>query len=231
MVMHPTRCPGVDAIPKKAFIEPFRRDFGLRMSLLAHDGCVLIGIAGGTASGKTTLAKRLALRLPDALLVGHDRYYHTVSNPSGHNYDSPDALESDLLAYHLDELRAGRPVQLPVYDYTHHRRSSESETASPSKYVIVEGILVLCEPLLAGRFNLRVWVEADDDVRLIRRIRRDVVERGRSVDSVLNQYERTVRPSHIQWVRPQRALADLVLDGEAPIETEVERMRQTILAV
>jgi uridine kinase len=191
----------------------------------------LVGIGGGTASGKTTLARRLVALLPDAVLIGHERYYRDFEDPSRQNYDAPDSLESELLAFHLDELLASRPVDLPFYDFSRHRRREEHERIHPARFVVVEGILVLCEPLLAGRFHFKAFVEADDDVRLIRRIRRDVVERGRSVDSVLEQYERTVRPSHLRWVRRQRELADIVLDGEACVDAEARRLAEALLAM
>ncbi len=195
---------------------------------MGNPGTLLVGVAGGTASGKTTITRRLAERWPELLLIAHDRYYHTVADPSRHNYDHPDALDSALLCQHLDRLMAGQPAQLPVYDYASHTRQAHTEQVEPAAVVLVEGILVLADPQLARRFHLRVFVHADDDLRLLRRIRRDAVERARSVDSVLNQYEHTVRPMHQRFVGPSRALADLVLAGEGDMEGQVARLRGAI---
>ena len=191
---------------------------------------LLVGLAGGSASGKTTICRELASRWPDLLTVAHDRYYLTVADPGRHNYDHPSALDSALLCEHLDRLGAGQSVELPCYDYATHRRSAAAERVEPRDVVLVEGILVLADPQLCSRFHLRVFVHAPDDVRLLRRIRRDAVERARSVESVLHQYERTVRPMHLRHVAPCRALADLVLDGEAPVEEEAARLEQAIRA-
>jgi uridine kinase len=191
---------------------------------------LLVGLAGGTASGKTTISRTLTGRWPGMLCIAHDRYYHTVPDPSRHNYDHPSALDSGLLCEHLDRLAAGEPVDLPEYDFATHRRREQTERAQPAEVVLVEGILVLADARLARRLHLKVFVHAPDDVRLMRRIRRDAVERARSVESVLHQYENTVRPMHLRYVAPCRALADLVLDGEAPIDEEAARLEQAIRA-
>ena len=189
---------------------------------------LLVGIAGGTASGKTTLARRVLDHIPDAVLIGHDRYYHTVPDPARHNYDEPSALDSDLLARHLDILAAGGEAAIPSYDFTKHRRKPEREIVRASRVVLVEGILVLAEPQLRERFGFKVWVEAPEEVRLERRIRRDQLERGRSVQSIMAQYQSTVRPSHLRWVQPSARHADLVLDGTAPVEQEGLRLCQHV---
>lgn len=190
--------------------------------------CLLVGLAGGSASGKTSICRALVARCPGLLCVAHDRYYHTVPDPGRHNYDHPHALDSELLCAHLDQLAAGQPCDLPCYDFATHRRLPGTERVPPCPVVLVEGILVLADPRLARRFHLKVYVHAPDDVRLLRRIRRDAVERARSVQSVLHQYETTVRPMHLRHVAPCRGLADLVLDGEAPIEEEAARLEQAI---
>lgn len=191
---------------------------------------LLVGMAGGTASGKTTLARVLARLDPQVLLIGHDRYYHTVPHPETHNYDEPAALDSALLLRHLAALVQGGTAEIPRYDYRHHRRQPQGQWVAPRQVILVEGILVLAEPALRDRFHLKVWVEAPGDIRLLRRVRRDAVERGRSVAEVLTRYERTVRPSHLRWVAPCAEHADLVLDGTADVDAEVDRLRRAIRA-
>lgn len=183
----------------------------------------VIGIAGGTASGKTTLAQRVAERVGAAILP-HDRYYHDAPDPRTHNFDHPDALETGLLVRHLDGLRAGEAVEVPVYDFTVHRRAARRETLRPRPILIVEGILLLTDEALRARIDLPVFVDAADDIRLIRRLRRDVAERGRTVESVLEQWMGTVRPMHLAFVAPSKEHAALVLDGEGPIDVEIEAL-------
>ncbi len=195
---------------------------------MAEHDTLLVGLAGGTASGKTSIARRLAADWPGLLTIAHDRYYHTVPDPSRHNYDHPDALDSGLLCEHLDLLLAGHSAELPLYDFATHTRQLETERVAPARVVLVEGILVLADARLARRFHLSVYVHAPDDIRLMRRIRRDAVERARSVASVLNQYEATVRPMHVQFVAPSRQRAKLVLDGEAPMAGEVDQLAKAI---
>lgn len=181
---------------------------------------VVVGIGGGTASGKTSVARVAAERLgPRCLLVAHDRYYHPKATmPVPGNFDHPDALDTGMLLRDLGRLRDGQPVDLPAYDFASHDRMPQSrwDHAPARPIVVVEGILVLAIPELRDTFDLRVFVDAPDDLRLVRRIRRDTTERGRSVHDVLDQYERTVRPMHERWVAPSRAHADLVLDGTSP---------------
>ncbi|MEQ1501651.1 MAG: uridine kinase [Myxococcota bacterium] len=190
---------------------------------------MVIGIAGGTASGKTTVARLVADRLGDrCLLVAHDRYYHPASRPGPRprNYDHPDALDTELLIADLARLRAGQPTQLPVYDFARHDRRVEADwdRVEPRPVVIVEGILVLALGPLREVLDLRVYVDAPDDLRLMRRIRRDLAERGRGVHDVLDQYEGTVRPMHDQFVVPSRGFADLVIDGTAPPDHGAEAL-------
>lgn len=187
----------------------------------------LVVVAGGTASGKTTVAAQAAARL-GALLLHHDRYYHDVAEPRGHNYDHPDALDTDRLVADVEALLTGRTAALPVYDFRTHRRQAETEPAPPREIIIVEGILTLAHPRLAALADLRVFVDAPADVRLARRLRRDVAERGREVGGVLDQYLRTVRPMHEAHVEPSRALAALVLNGQAPIPALVDSLVEAI---
>ncbi len=178
----------------------------------------VIGIAGGSGSGKSTVLQRILDRLGPGrvAILDHDRYYFDLAHLSQEeralvNFDHPASLETTLLCHHIDDLLEGRAVDKPVYDFTTHRRTERVERVEPRSLVVVEGILVLAEPELVRRMDLRVFVDADDDIRLARRIRRDVAERGRSVDSVLDQYEATVRPMHLQFVAPTRRIADLIL--------------------
>jgi uridine kinase len=186
----------------------------------------ILGIAGGTASGKTTAALAVAEALGDrCVLVTHDRYYHPVPeslkhDPAQHNFDHPDALDTARLVEDLRALRSGQATRVPHYDFTTHRRLPEPawEALEPREVIVVEGILVLVEPELRALMDHRVFVHAPDDIRLLRRIRRDVQERGRAVEEILAQYERTVRPMHEAWVVPSADHADLVLDGLSPVE-------------
>ena len=185
-------------------------------------------MAGGTASGKTTIATQLAKRL-NAVLVHHDRYYKDIPHPRGYNFDEPKALENTLLASHIKLLKKGKPARLPIYDFSTHCRSPQTELVSPSPIIIVEGILVMAVPELRELADLCVFVEAPADVRLIRRIKRDVLERGRDFVGVLAQYISTVRPMHEQHIAPCKDLASIVLDGTAPIEDNVNTLEKSLI--
>lgn len=184
---------------------------------------LVVGMAGGTASGKTSIAIHAARQL-GAALIQHDRYYFDAPQPRGHNFDSPEALDTALFAEHLAALRRGEPVDLPVYDFPTHSRSPRVELMEPGEFIIAEGILVLADERLRAEMDFMVYVDAAADLRLARRLRRDIVERGRSVDSVLDQYLLTVRPMHLQYVEPSRQFATLILDGEGDILGEVGRL-------
>lgn len=187
----------------------------------------VVVIAGGTASGKTTLAGRFCERT-GARLLSHDRYYFDVAQPRGHNYDHPDSLDTTLLVHNLAELRAGRSTELPVYDFASHTRQAHTETLAPGGLVVVEGILVLADPRVRGQADLRVFVHAPADLRLVRRLRRDMAQRGRSAEGVLDQYMDTVRPMHEAFVRPSRQHAQLELDGTGDLDTEVARLAHAL---
>lgn len=184
-----------------------------------EDGAPLvIGIAGGSGSGKTTVAFAVLgdIAPGDVAFVEHDAYYRdrpdlTLEQRGELNYDHPDAFETDLLIEQLIELRAGRPIAKPIYDYTTHSRTGETETVQPASVIVVEGILVLVERRLREVMDLKIFVDTDPDIRLIRRMRRDIKERGRSVESVLEQYLATVRPMHLQFVEESKRYADLIL--------------------
>lgn len=187
----------------------------------------VVGIAGGTASGKTTIAEAFA-RSQGAALIAQDRYYRTFPDPHGVNFDHPDSLETSLLVAHLDELRQGRSVAVPRYHFPTHSRLPEVDVVLASPLVVVEGILVLAEASLRARLDLCVYVEVPDDVRLLRRALRDTRERGRSLEGVAEQYLASVRPMHEAFVRPSAAYAGLVLDGMAPTAGEVRRLADAL---
>ncbi|PEN13063.1 uridine kinase [Longibacter salinarum] len=179
---------------------------------------VIIGIAGGSGSGKTTVLRRItdAFGSDQIAVLDHDAYYQDLS---GHppekrerfNFDHPDALETGLMREHLDQLVDGSAVEKPIYDFTTHSRKDETETIQPRPVVIIEGILVLAEPDLEEVMDIKIYVDTADDIRLMRRIRRDIQERGRAIDGVLRQYERTVRPMHIEFVEPSKRKADIII--------------------
>lgn len=185
----------------------------------------VIGIAGGSASGKTTVSRALHERLGDqAALLLHDRYYRTPPPDvpaASWNYDHPDALETELLVAHVDALRRGQVAELPLYDFATHSRSPGVERVEPRPVLLVEGILVLADAALRERMDHTIFVHTPADVRLMRRLRRDVAERGRDPLGVLRQYEDTVRPMHARFVEPSRNYADLVLDGTQEVQNLV----------
>ena len=178
---------------------------------------LVIGIAGGTGSGKTTLMKNIVSRFEgDVTVLSHDNYYKrhdelTYEERTQLNYDEPDALETDLMATHLEALRRGESIQCPVYDFSAHNRSDETIPVHPRKVIIVEGILIFESEALRNLMDIRIFVDTDADVRLCRRIRRDVKKRGRSLESVLDQYQQTVKPMHEKYVEPSKKFADLVV--------------------
>jgi len=184
-------------------------------------------LSGGTASGKSSIVEHL-VQLTGATVIGHDRYYFDVQEPRGHDYDHPDALDTDLLVSHVESLRRGQSAQLPVYQFSSHTRQAETETSSPSPLIVVEGILVMSEPRLCDLADLCVFVEAPEAVRYARRVARDVRERGRSEESVRAQYLATVKPNHDRFVQPSKASAQLVLSGCDPIEDSVSRLMEAI---
>ena len=196
---------------------------------------LVIGIAGGTGSGKTTLMKNLIQRYGDAVTVlSHDNYYKrhddlTYEERCGLNYDEPAALETDLMAYHLDKLRHGEAIDCPVYDFTQHNRSNETIRIEPRKVIIVEGILIFENQPLRDLMDIRVFVDTDADVRLCRRIKRDVNKRGRSLESVLQQYQETVKPMHEMYVEPSKKHANIIVPEGGKNLVALDMIRGRIL--
>ncbi|MDD6661003.1 MAG: uridine kinase [Lachnospiraceae bacterium] len=181
--------------------------------------CITIGIAGGTGSGKSTFTNRLKDRFGDEITVlYHDNYYKRhddlpFEERKKLNYDHPDALETDLLVEHLKKLRNGESIECPVYDYSRHNRSDKTIRIEPRKIIVIEGILLLADPRIRDLLDIKIYVEADADERILRRIVRDVKERGRDLDNIVEQYLTTVKPMHYLYVDPTRAKADIVINS------------------
>ena len=191
---------------------------------------VIIGIAGGSGSGKTTLTNRLWKQFgPDEVSVlNHDSYYKChdelpYEERCKLNYDHPDSFDTPLLVEHLKALRAGQPVKVPIYDYSIHNRTDRSVTVYPAPVIIVEGILIFASPELCEQMDMKVYVDTDADVRILRRIMRDVKQRGRTLDSVVEQYLTTVKPMHEQFVEPSKRKADLIVPegGRNPVALQL----------
>ena len=181
--------------------------------------CIIIGIAGGTGSGKSTFTKRLKDEFKeDVAVIYHDNYYRRqdevpFEDRKKVNYDHPDSLETQLLLEHLHMLKDGMTIQCPVYDYSQHNRSDQLLPIEPKKIIIVEGILLLADKRIRDLLDIKIYVEADADERILRRVVRDVKERGRDIDIIVEQYLTTVKPMHYLYVEPTRAMADIVINS------------------
>ncbi|HIE37674.1 MAG TPA: uridine kinase [Anaerolineae bacterium] len=197
---------------------------------------IIIGVAGGTGSGKTTVAMEILQRVgaEHIAYIPHDAYYRDLSHlpPAQRarvNFDHPDSLETELLIQHLKRLREGESVEIPVYDFTTHTRSRETRRVGPAPVILVEGILVFAEPALRDLFDVKLYVDTDADIRIIRRLQRDVQERGRTLESVIQQYLTTVRPMHLEFVEPSKRYADVIIPeggfNEVAIEMVAARIR------
>jgi uridine kinase len=191
-----------------------------QISKLASDPPVpiVIGVAGGSGSGKTTVVRRIvqSIGADQVTVLEHDRYYRDrpdlrLEERASLNYDHPDSLETDLLVRHVLALRAGQPVDAPMYDFARYARHRTTDTFPPRRAIIVEGILIYTDPALRGLMDVKVFVDTDDDIRFIRRLQRDTAERGRTVQSVIDQYLGTVKPMHLDFVEPSKRYADIIL--------------------
>ncbi len=191
---------------------------------------LIIGIAGGSGSGKSEIARKLACHFGDSLcVICHDRYYKSRDKLTSDercriNYDHPDAFDTELLCGHLDMLCSGESVELPIYDYSTHTRSTNTETVHPCSIIVVEGILIFENRELCSRFDIKIFVDTDADIRLLRRIKRDVSERGRTLESVLSQYENTVKPMHDSFVEPTKKTADVIIPEGAHNNVALEML-------
>jgi uridine kinase len=190
---------------------------------------MIIGICGGTGSGKTTIARRIveAVGAERVILLEQDSYYRNLSDmplDERHhaNFDHPDSIDSDLLVNHLKRLKAKMPVEMPVYDFRSHTRSDDTEVLDPKPVVMVEGILIFAEPRILDQLDVRIFVDTPDDIRFIRRLQRDIAERGRTVESVIAQYFATVRPMHFEFVEPSKRHADIIIPEGGQTDVGIE---------
>lgn len=200
--------------------------------------CVL-GVAGGSGSGKTTVARTIleTVGRERIAFLEQDSYYRDIEWRSDaqllrHNFDHPDALDDDLLVAHVAALKAGRAVEVPIYDFVRHRRTDRTRRVEPRPVVLLEGILLFVEPELRALLDFKIFVDTDPDLRLIRRLKRDMTERGRAVDDVLRQYAETVRPMHLEFVEPSKRWADIIIpeggENRAALEMVVARVEQLL---
>jgi uridine kinase len=179
---------------------------------------ILIGIAGGSGSGKTLVARTIVRELGSdrVVVIDQDSYYRNLEDVplrdrDARNFDHPDAFDNELLKRHVRDLLDGRPIEQPIYDYSEHRRLPETRTVGEHTVIVLEGILIFVDPEMRALMDIKLFIDADPDVRFIRRLRRDLMERGRSVDSIVRQYEESVRPMHLQFVDPGKRHADLII--------------------
>jgi len=202
---------------------------------------VIIGVAGGTGSGKTTVAKEILRRAgtPRIAFLQHDAYYKDLGNlplaqRAMQNFDHPDALDNALLLAHLKALKASQPVEIPVYDFTTHTRTVETRRIEPQPVILLEGILLFADEALRKLMDVKIYVDTDSDIRFIRRLERDIKERGRTTESVVRQYLSTVRPMHLEFVEPSKRHADVIIPeggfNEVAMDMIAARIRSMIRA-
>lgn len=202
-------------------------------------GAFALGVAGGTGSGKTTVAEAIleAVGADRIAFLAQDSYYRDIEWQSEeqllrHNFDHPEALDADLLIRHVESLKAGRAVEVPIYDFVRHRRQPETRHVEARPVVLLEGILLFAEPRLRDLLDFKIYVDTDPDIRLIRRLQRDMTERGRSVDDVLRQYVETVRPMHLEFVEPSKRWADVIIpeggENRVALDMVIARIQQIL---
>jgi uridine kinase len=218
-------------VDTEPLLQPLLTDFRFKP-------CVL-GVAGGTGSGKTTVARAIveAVGADRITLIEQDSYYSDVDWRSEtellhHNFDHPSALDNELLVAHLAALKAGHPVEVPIYDFVRHRRTNRTKRVMPQPVIVLEGILIFVEPNLRELLDFKIYVDTDADLRLIRRLGRDMSERGRSVQDVLRQYLETVRPMHLEFVEPSKRWADIIIpeggENKVALEMVVAHVQQLL---
>jgi uridine kinase len=185
---------------------------------MAQDTPLVIGIAGGSGSGKTTVALEILQRVGRDRIsfIQHDSYYKDLTGlpPAQRdqvNFDHPNSLETELLISHIEQLKRGQAIEVPIYDFSTDSRTDKSFQVNPRRVIVVEGILIFVDPALRALFDVKIFVDTDPDVRLIRRLQRDITERGRTVESVIHQYQSTVRPMHLEFVEPSKRYADVII--------------------
>ncbi len=196
---------------------------------------LIIGIAGGTGSGKTTVVNQILNELPETEvgIISQDSYYKQNNNMSYEersniNFDHPRAIDFELLVEHLQALKAGQTIDQPVYSFVTHNRTDDTVTTHPRKVMIVEGILILTNPELREMFDIKIFVHADSDERLIRRLKRDIAERGRDMEEVLNRYQTTLKPMHQQFIEPTKAFADIIIPNDKYNTVAIDVVRAVI---
>jgi len=194
-------------------------------------GPLIVGVAGGSGSGKTTVVRRIVETIGggQVTVLEHDRYYRDhpalrLEERAALNYDHPNSLETDLLVEHVRALRAGQPIEAPVYDFARHARQPFTETIRPLAAIIVEGILIFSDAALRSLMDVKVFVDTDSDTRFIRRLQRDVTERGRTVESVIDQYLTTVKPMHLEFVEPSKRYADVIVPEGGHNQVAIEML-------
>ncbi|WP_298881749.1 uridine kinase [uncultured Polaribacter sp.] len=196
---------------------------------------LVIGIAGGTGSGKTTVVNKIIKHLPtdEVCVISQDSYYNATKNLSYEertkiNFDHPRAIDFDLIVKHIKELKSGKTIEQPIYSFVTHNRTSDTLITHPRKVVIVEGILIFNNSELRDLFDIKIFVHADTDERLIRRVRRDISERGRDIDEVLNRYQDTLKPMHRQFIEPTKNFADIIIPNDRHNTVAIDIVRTVI---
>lgn len=198
---------------------------------------LVMGVGGGSGSGKTTIVRKISETVGDFVVVPQDNYYRSAehmsnANITAFNFDHPAAFDTELLVRHIEALRRGEGIEMPQYDFVRNRRTDKTVAVAPHKLVLLEGIMIYCEPRLRELIDLKLFVDTPDDIRFIRRLQRDIVERGRTYESVITQYLEVVRPGHFQFIEPTKAYADLIVPeggrNEVALEVLATWMRQAV---